>query len=191
MPTASILPRETATASQIESRIVAVFAAIGTERMATLPICHPGLQVEAIGFRPYQGDWLGVLLTPWSLSLMTLPGSNGDFRALAKGTTQTWSFPSGRYDFIGNQEPTLGHYQLCSLMSPVLELTDQGVARLTARAVLEALFDDRIVDRSALFDRQTEGGVARVPAPPGPPDPLLAGKPAPVDRRRFFRAFMP
>ncbi|MDD2872330.1 MAG: [NiFe]-hydrogenase assembly chaperone HybE [Azoarcus sp.] len=118
----------------------ACFSAIATGPMAGLPLCNPALEVAAIGFRSWQGEWLGALLTPWSLSLMLLPGTGGRFRPLAVDERQCWAFPSGEYAFLGNREPELGPYQMCSLYSPVFEFVSQIDAEAVALAALDALF---------------------------------------------------
>jgi [NiFe] hydrogenase assembly HybE family chaperone len=121
------------------ARVVATFAAIARTRMTGLPIANPALVVAVPVMRAHLGEWLGVLVTPWAISLVLLPGGGGEFRALGADETQTWKFASGEYDFIGNDEPGLGPYQSCSLFSPVLEFTDQTSAEATACAALEAL----------------------------------------------------
>jgi [NiFe] hydrogenase assembly HybE family chaperone len=119
--------------------VAATFATIARTRMAGLPIVNPALAVTVPLMRAHLGEWLGVLVTPWAISLVLLPGNGGRFRPLAIDETQTWKFASGEYDFIGNDEPGLGPYQSCSLFSPVLEFIDQESAEATARAALEAL----------------------------------------------------
>lgn len=168
-------------AAVVQARVESVFARIAATRMHGLPICHPGLGVEAVDFRLHAGDWLGGLLTPWSLSLMILPGHNGRFRPLARNEVQTWRFPSGDYEFIGNHEPALGDYQLCSLYSPMFGFDDQAHARQAARIALSALFDPHLVDAVEKNDH-----IDRSPrvteTPPAPTEPA---------RRRFLRAFVP
>ena len=107
--------------------------------MADVPILNPNLRVDIVGWRAWQGDWLGVLVTPWSINLMLLPGQGGSFRALAVDERQGWSFPSGAYDFMGGNEEGLGAYQICSLFSPVLQFETHVDAVATAQAAMEAL----------------------------------------------------
>lgn len=145
-------------ASQVER----AFAAIAATRMAGLPLCNPALAVEACGFRPWNGLWLGVLVTPWAINLMLLPDGNPAFRRLGADQRQTWAFPSGGYDFLGAEEDGLGAYQTCSLFSPVFEFACQDEAREAAQAALHALC-------------APEGGV--------PPPPAAA---RPMTRRDFI-----
>ena len=122
------------------ARVEAAFSHIARTRMADVPVCNPALHVETVGFQRWQDEWLGILVTPWALNLMLLPGGGGVFRALWPGDSQWWQFPSGAYEFLGNREPGLGPYQVCSLFSPVFEFATQDAARDTAHAALAALF---------------------------------------------------
>lgn len=117
-----------------------VFATIAATRMADVPLCNPALRVEAVGFRRRaDGHWAGVMVTPWAINLLCLPGA-ADWPALAAGSRCDWSFPSGDYEFIVAEEASLGNYHLCSLFSPAFEFADHESARTTAQAAVEALF---------------------------------------------------
>jgi [NiFe] hydrogenase assembly HybE family chaperone len=109
------------------------------ERMRGLPVCNPALRVEVVGLRAWRGEWLGAVVSPWTLSLFIVPGGGGAFRPLGADERQRWSFPSGEYDFLGGEDPALGPYQTCSLLSPPWELASQGDARAAAAAALDAL----------------------------------------------------
>jgi len=122
------------------SDVVRAFARIAATRMAGLSLCNPALAVEACGFRPWNGLWLGVLVTPWAINLMLLPCAGQAFRRLGADQRQNWTFPSGAYAFHGAEEDGLGAYQTCSLFSPVFEFVCQEDARQAARAALQALF---------------------------------------------------
>ncbi len=53
------------------ARLVAAFEAAAV-RMRGLPIVNPALAVEAVGFAPWEGHWLGVMVTPWFINLTLL-----------------------------------------------------------------------------------------------------------------------
>lgn len=120
------------------------FRRIATTRMAGLPINHPRLAVEGVGFRSWQDKWLGVLVTPWAMNLVLLPGGDPEFEVLATDRRQTWRFPSGEYDFMGGDEEECGAFQFCSLVSPIPEegIPDQAAAHALAEEVLIQLFSD-------------------------------------------------
>lgn len=50
------------------------FSRIAAERMAGLPICRPDISVQVPQFIPFQGQWLGVAVTPWSLLVLLACG---------------------------------------------------------------------------------------------------------------------
>ncbi len=122
------------------ARVQAAYEAIWRTRMAGLPFVNEKLRVEAVGFRPWSGQWLGVLVTPWSMNLMLLPGE-GAWKPLAAGAERFAAFPAGRFRFIAGHDEVLGESHSCSLFSPTLEFADHKSARLTAEAALVALFD--------------------------------------------------
>lgn len=159
--------------------VQAVFERIATTRMAGLPIVNSVLAVEALGFRRWAGEWLGVLITPWSISLMLLPGGGTAFVQLQPGQMQRWSFPSGTYDFIANCEDGLGDYQLCSLYSPVFEFDSPDSARQAALTALAALLDGTDAPAETPADRHT-----------GAPDHAHAVRAA-ISRRGFLRVMLP
>ena len=100
-------------------KLESVFNEIARTRMLDIPILNPALRVEAVGFREWEGRWIGVLITPWTMNLVLLPGQDSPLVPLALDEKQMWSFPSGEYQFMGLNEPTLGTCHTCSLRSPV------------------------------------------------------------------------
>jgi [NiFe] hydrogenase assembly HybE family chaperone len=115
------------------------FARIERERMRDVPILNPALRVEAVGFQPFQGHWIGILVTPWFLNALVLPGTGAEWPVRNSGDAHAWPLPIGNCEFIAGHEEEIGEYHLCSLMSPVLQLEDQDAARIAARAALDTL----------------------------------------------------
>ena len=104
------------------------------QRMADLPILNPKLRVQAVDFVLFQGNWLGVLISPWFMNLLYLRPD-----ALPLGTVVSHEFPAGCFDFVVGYEPELGFYQSCSLYSPMFAFEEQSVAVHTAQSALQAL----------------------------------------------------
>lgn len=113
-------------------------------RMHGLPFVNPALQVEALGFRLWQGQWLGALILPWSLNLTLLPAAPEQWPGLPSGAKRRLRFPAGEFEFVCAIDVPAGEHHDCSLFSPALEFADPAAARATALAALEALtrFDD-------------------------------------------------
>ena len=129
----------TALASQVQT-LEAAFSRIERERMAGLPFLNPALRVEAIGFMPWDTGAVGVLLTPWFMNLMLLPGE-AEWSDLQVGAKVTHRFDSGCYEFTVGDEPGIGRYQMCSLFSPMGQFVDHAAAVATATEVMRGLMN--------------------------------------------------
>ncbi|MFZ3019328.1 MAG: [NiFe]-hydrogenase assembly chaperone HybE [Gallionella sp.] len=130
-------------------KLHAVFDDIAATRMAGLPICNPALRVEVVGWREWNGRHVAVLVTPWTINLMLMPGS-ASLASLPLDATQTWEFPSGSYDFMGLNDPALGVCHTCPLVSPTLHIATQEDAVNIAEQIMAQLFvgdqSDRLRD---------------------------------------------
>jgi [NiFe] hydrogenase assembly HybE family chaperone len=157
----------------------AVFRHIAATRMADVSILNPALDVEAVGFRPWRGDWVGVLVTPWFMSLISLPGPASAWEPESSGSKRDVELPSGSYEFLTAHEDELGAYLTSSLFSPMFEFPDMDRAREVAAAALAEMFTP------------TEPAAAPAASPPAPPLVGLTAKlDQPVSRRGFFGAFL-
>lgn len=165
---APTLPRPPADASGAALRarlaervrvLEAVFRTIGAERMAGVPVLHPGLRVQAVGFAVLSNESdlaLGILITPWFMSLVRLP-------LLAAGEAAAGARVAGlpiaqraqraqrrigahTFDFLGGFEPGLGAFESCSLFSPMGDFVDHGAAVATAFEVLQLLRGEAVVE---------------------------------------------
>ena len=115
------------------------FFRVQQERMADVPILNPALSVEAVDFQRWQGHWLGMVVTPWCMSLLLLPGSPDNWVSTGENKRRFVKFPAGDFAFLGSVEPELGEYQSCSLFSPMGKFSTQSEATMTARASLLGL----------------------------------------------------
>lgn len=122
-------------------RLAAAFQRIARERMAGLPIMNPALIVEAIAFRPWNGQWLGALVTPWAISVVLLPLAAESWVPVAAPQRRFVRFPFGDLAFLAGEEPEVGDYQACSLFSTMDGFGSHAAARATARASLAALLE--------------------------------------------------
>jgi [NiFe] hydrogenase assembly HybE family chaperone len=148
--------------------VVAHFETVWQTAMHDLPFVNPALAVEAIGFRRVEGDWLGVVITPWFINLFLLPGGGELWADWPGGEQRSVALPAGRMDFIADHPGSgsaLPAYQYCPLIAPVQSVADQALAREIAAAALlaaltpaapaepppagAAMTDDRAAHRSA------------------------------------------
>ena len=119
-------------------RFKSVFTEIFNAKMRDTPLVNRSLSVETVGFRVWEGDVIGVLLSPWFMNIVLQPASKPNAKV---GDKRVFSFPSGDYEFVFNERPELGAYWACSLFSPMTEFQSQLQATETAGAVMSALFD--------------------------------------------------
>jgi [NiFe] hydrogenase assembly HybE family chaperone len=117
----------------------AAFRRIETERMAGVAVLNPALHVQALGFARWEGHWLGVLITPWFMNLVLVPGAEAGWRSAADGQRIFRRFAAGDYAFLGGYEPEVGEFQTCALFSPMGCFTDQESACTVALAALPLL----------------------------------------------------
>lgn len=115
------------------------FFRIQREQMADVPILNPALSVAAVDFQRWQGHWLGIVVTPWCMSMLLVPGSADNWVSTGDNKRRFVKFPAGDFAFLGSAEAELGEYQSCPLFSPMGQFATQSEATMTARASLIAL----------------------------------------------------
>lgn len=151
--------------------LVAIHRRIADERMRSLPIYNERLDVEAVGFRTVDGRLLGVLISPWFVNLVLLPGEGDEWAGLGVGSSCVWEFPAGQYEFHVAELPGVGAHYTAALFSSVADFPDQETARAIAEGVMERLFSDESARRpetvrkgggDVLYDRSmTRRGLLR------------------------------
>lgn len=139
-------------------------------RMRDMPFVNPALGVAAVGFRQHEGDWLGVMLTPWFLNLFLISGGGKLWGDIPAGERRYLELPCGTLQFIADDDPDIGPYQYCPLIAPVTGLADMEAALAAARDALGTVFTPPRVSS------------------PEPPVAAATAKPsAPPSRRDFLR----
>lgn len=154
-------------------RLESVFRHIAATRMTGVGLLNPTLGVEAVGFRPWGGGWVGILVTPWFMSLICLPDPESADEEKPSGSKRDVELPSGSYEFLVAHEDELGSYLTSSLFSPMFEFPDMDRAREAARAILAEIFTPAVSSPSS-----------------PPPSGLAAKLDRPVSRRGFFGALL-
>lgn len=120
----------------------AVFRRIQATRMEGVPLLHPDLHVQAIGFaqEPQAPLAMGVLVTPWFMNLVRFPLGGAPDASL--GGQVEWG--AHRLSFIAAFEAEFGVFAICSLASPMFEYVDQDAAVATACEVLAQLRNPQV-----------------------------------------------
>jgi [NiFe] hydrogenase assembly HybE family chaperone len=163
------------------ARLVAAYRA-AAKRMEGLTFVNPAIEVEAVAFAPWEKHWLGVMVTPWFINLMLLPREQDGWTSLPQGKTLRYRFPAGGYDFISSLDETVGEYQMCSLISPLLEIPDHATARQVAELARAAILDPANAPVPDV-PKQEADDVAK----PGPIVQLKEQAQAPLSKRDFLR----
>lgn len=109
-------------------------------RMVALPVYNPALRVEAVGFHRHNGRPCGILITPWFMNLVLLPGQQDAWGRLAQGTSFRVSFPAGEYRFLLSTGAGTDPHLSLPLFTTVTGFPDHTTACLVAREVLQDLY---------------------------------------------------
>lgn len=120
-------------------RLVVAYRQIGSERLRGLPIFNDRLEVEAVGFTPWEGHLLGVLITPWFMNLILLPDEQTEGCDPKPSASKTWTLPSGSYEFSVCPSESAGPHQSSPLFTTVVDFPDQELARTIAREIMDRI----------------------------------------------------
>ena len=118
-------------------------------------LINPALEVAAVQFQDYQGQVLGVIITPWFMGLILLPLELEGWRDHQTGDSHTERLPAGEFEFVHGWDPGFGAYGSCPLFSPMDEFPDQATAIQMAERAMEQLFKEPQSEKVAA-DREVE-----------------------------------
>jgi [NiFe] hydrogenase assembly HybE family chaperone len=150
--------------NRVIDNLVRAYRHIGDERISGLPIYHDKLLVEAVGFQAWEGRLVGVLITPWFMNLVLLPGDEEECPDLSAGSATDWEFPSGTYQFRTSVVEGVGVHLSAVLFSNVKAFPDQDTARAVAQEVMIRMFQESGgVDGTGGDARMAEEGVLSKP----------------------------
>jgi [NiFe] hydrogenase assembly HybE family chaperone len=121
------------------TRVTNLFERIHRKQMAGLPLLNNALTVTTLGFQEFEGRILGMLITPWMMSLLLFPHSQDDWHSQALGSKNMIAFPGGNYRFMINVIDELGVCQMHSLHSPMRRFGSQIAAIEEATTFLDKL----------------------------------------------------
>lgn len=132
------------------------FNHIYKERMVDIPILNDKIKVAAIGFLQWHDSYLCIMITPWFMNLMLLPGEKENWEDKRETTALRHTFPSGNYEFLVGFEPDIGKYQMCSLFSPMFEFADNDAAVETAEAAIKELMKLENIEETDIDSTQIQ-----------------------------------
>ena len=115
------------------------FVRIQNTHMRGLPILNPRMAVEVVGTRSFGEHRICVLVTPWFMNLVLLPGSE-EWVSVDQGESFRIEFPREALDFNVSCDDAIGTFLSAVLFRTVTDFPDQETARAVALEVMENLF---------------------------------------------------
>ena len=140
--------------------LVAYYRKVYDERMRDLPIVNDALRVEAVGFRELAEHQFGVLITPWFINLVLLPGTDR-WEDRAQGSVCKIELPGGKVDFTVAHDEMLGTSLSAALFGTVQDFPDQALARDIASESLRLLFDETFAGQGSEDKKMTRRELLR------------------------------
>lgn len=156
----AVLPHKLAQAlsqTLIETKtalLESTFNHICQQRMQDVPILNHNIKVHCIGFQQWQSSYLCIMITPWFMNLMLLPGETENWQDKIETSCCRHTFPSGQYEFLIGFEPGIGKYQMCSLFSPMFEFADDDAAVQTAEVAIKELMNTDNIEHNDIDSEQ-------------------------------------
>lgn len=122
------------------SRVLeAHFHQLWQARGQDFPAINPKLAIKAIGFARVQGDWMGVMVTPWFVHLILLAGGGALWGDIPAGQRRYLDLPGATLPFTAAEALGIGAYQYSPLLAQVSEAEDMAAAQRVADDVLQAI----------------------------------------------------
>jgi len=100
------------------------------------------LSCTSVGFTRCQGDWLGVVIAPWCMDLVLLPGGGVLWGDIPAGQRRYVELPHGAVAFTAVEDLQLGPYQHAPLVATVASLPDMAAAIRLANQVMRGICGD-------------------------------------------------
>ena len=132
------------------------FRKIHAERMRDMPLLNHSLDVCAVGFQAFDTHAVGVLITPWFMNLVMLPGT-AEWSGLAQGSVVKIAFPGSEIEFNVSQDDEFGTHLGAALFSSVADFPDQETAVAIAEEILNHLFrpsDEKMAAEAPTVNRR-------------------------------------
>ncbi len=125
-----------------EAYFRAGFTKIAHTRMKNVPICNPKLRVSSLPFRLVNGQWVGGIVTPWSLLVIQACATPSQWEKIPETKVSGIELPGGEFSFMGVEDPEMGVYPSCSLLSPTWDVGDQETAEAVVRISLDTMLTE-------------------------------------------------
>ena len=145
----------------VARNVEAAFDRIHCENMQGIPILNTRINVECIGFQSFQERVVGVVITPWLMTVILLPSEDEDWSNLELGRKKFLEFPSKSYKFMLNEFEGIGFCQTHSLHSPMKAFSSHEFAVKAAEDFIEKMMLDSNNDTEDPIDEDLLGQIMR------------------------------
>jgi [NiFe] hydrogenase assembly HybE family chaperone len=122
--------------AQLQAALLAGYERVA-ERMRGLAVYNHRLVVDVPALCRCEHGTVGVLCTPWCMNLLLF---TEDAASLREGSSREHAFPSGVYPFTASFLSDVGHFESCSLFSPMDVFESPEAVHAVAGETLTALF---------------------------------------------------
>ena len=132
------------------------FERVHLEHMQGLPILNLRLAVEVVGASDFDEHQICILITPWFMNLVILPGTD-DWAEVDQGESFSIELPREALDFTVCHDEEVGTFLTAVLFRTVSDFPDQETAREVALEIMQQLFSSdtgtgrKLINRRALF----------------------------------------
>jgi len=121
--------------------LVRHFEGVLQARLRGLPLLNNQLRVDAVGFESLGVHEVGVLITPWFMNLVVLPGDD-QWDELPQGSLCQLELPAGRMEFNVGGDEAIGTLLTAVLFTTVADFPDHETARDVALEIMSRLLVD-------------------------------------------------
>lgn len=142
-------------------RVQIAFEHVSEQSMHDLSFLHPSMSVYTSDFVLFENQWVGVVITPWMLSAMILPGPDQVWPQRLVGEKLGLVLPYGEMTYTVGKLEGIPQYMACSLMSPLDKGLSAGQGEQLVNDCRRILLSLPVIDpnvpkapeRRALFSR--------------------------------------
>lgn len=125
------------------------FSNVLQNAMLDLSFIHPDMPICACGLQLFEGQWVGVMLTPWMMSAVILPGPDQVWPARGVGERLGLKLPFADLTFTVGRVDGLPQYLASSLMSPLDPKLNAAQGRKLAEDCAKMLLSLPVADPQA------------------------------------------
>jgi [NiFe] hydrogenase assembly HybE family chaperone len=154
--------------------LVEAYRRIAARKADGIPFSNPRLSVDGVGFRDFEGQQVGVLITPWCMNLVVLESeesradesadpSDREAADVLAEEKRSFRFPGGEYEFVRASLENIPRHHALALFTSVEAFPDMPTARAVAEETLRRMLAPAADDSPAVRSKAGEDALAARP----------------------------